>query len=139
MSTYEYALARAKEAASESFDPSTKVGAVLQVFGGPRIVGHNTFPGIDEDQVANASRDERMEDVIHAEEVVLMRAGTRAAGATVVSTHEPCGRCWRRLSYAGVSEVVFPTTDPERRERWGCEGGRRVAKEWGVKITEMPA
>jgi len=130
-------LWRARMNAEQSLDPSTKVGGVIQVQGGPAVFGHNTFVGLDDP--ATATREERYADVVHAEEVALMRAGRRAEGATYVGTHEPCARCYRRLTLAGVVRILFPVTSPERRERWGCDDGRRVAEAQGVEVVEVVA
>lgn len=119
--------------AQESRDPSTQVGAVLSVHGGPRIFGHNTFIGLKDP--AKATREERYEDVVHAEEVVLIRAGRRANGATVYCTHEPCGKCYRRMVLAGVRRIVHRTTSDDRRGRWGCEAGRSIARACGVEVV----
>ena len=54
----------------------------------------------------------------HAEVVALDEAGTRASGATLYVTLEPCchtgrtGPCTRRILDAGVSRVVAATLDP---------------------------
>lgn len=128
-------LSRARDDAKHSLDPSTKVGAILAVHGGPVIHGHNQFVGLDDP--ATATREERYADVVHAEEVVLMRAGRRAYQSTVVTTHEPCARCWRRLIWAGVLTVAFPRSTDEQRERWGCEEGRQLALAHGLNVVEI--
>lgn len=62
----------------------------------------------------------------HAEEAALMLAGSRARGATVYVTLEPCSQrssggksCANRLVDAGVSRVVFGCADPNPHARDG--------------------
>ncbi len=130
----ENVMREARTVALQSRDPSTKVGGVLIDRNGTRHYGHNTFVGLTEP--AEATREERYEDVVHAEEVVLQKAGPAARGGTYVGTHEPCGRCYRRLVLAGVAVIVHEPTSEDRRERWGCEGGRAVAVARGVEVLE---
>lgn len=121
---------------ANSRDPSTKVGGILLIGRrGRKIMGVNTFVGITNPETA--TREERYEDVVHAEETALLEAGELAKGATYVGSHEPCGRCYRRLIHAGVAAIIFPPTSPERRERWGCEGGRAIAEARGVAVMEV--
>lgn len=126
-------LAEARRVAAESPDPSTKVGCVLVTSAGP-FYGHNSFPTLEHPE--DATREQRYDDVVHAEESVLMQAGGRAAGSTLFSTHEPCNHCYRLLVHAGVSIIVHEPTSEDRRNRWGCEKGRAAAAHAGVEIVE---
>jgi deoxycytidylate deaminase len=142
-SRYAELLRLADQEALLSPDPSTKVGAVLVV--DPkrwRLVrandtsqAHNNFSSIKD--VEQATREQRYEDVIHAEENLIIRAGHKMSGGTVFSTHEPCGHCWRLLVKCEVKKVVFRHTDEERRERWNCEAGRTVALLAKIEIDEL--
>ena len=57
----------------------------------------------------------------HAEIVALTQAGTRARGATLVTTLEPCahtgrtGPCTQAIIAAGVAHVVVAVTDPDHQ------------------------
>lgn len=126
-------------AAEMSEDPSTAVGGCLvpRDSSGEHYCGHNTFVGPEDWDPRTGSREERYRNVVHAEELVLQAAGLRAVGATYYATHEPCGKCWRRLALAGISHVVFQKTTPDRRERWECEEGRRIAFEHGMTFREV--
>lgn len=113
-------LRLAQETARDSLDPSTKVGGVLLLRDGTRIKRCNEFMTMTNPDAA--TREERMADVLHAEDGVLLEVGqARAQDAWYYGTHEPCGRCWRLLAWAGVSRVVYVKTDVERRQRWGCD------------------
>lgn len=119
-----------------SRDPSTKVGGILLVGrDGRKVYGHNSFVGLEDP--GTATREQRYEDVVHAEEVALLKAGEQARGATYVGSHEPCGRCYRRLVHAGVKVIIFPPTSLDRQLRWGCVGGRAVAEALGVACLEV--
>jgi len=120
----------------KSRDPSTRVGAILREANQAVYhSNHNTFMTLRKPE--EATREERYADVLHAEEACLLSAGPAAMGATIYCTHEPCGRCWRKLLHMGVARVVFNRTTPDRRERWACQGGRDAAERAGVVIQEV--
>lgn len=132
----EFHMTLAREAAAKSADPSTKVGACLVTSELVQYPRHNFFPTLLRPE--EASREERYADVVHAEEAALLAAGGAAArGSTVYCTHEPCRRCWGLLLNFGVARVVFQKTSEDRRERWGCDEGRRIANLM-IKIVELP-
>lgn len=72
----------------------------------------------------------------HAEVVALAAAGTRARGATVVVTLEPCnhtgrtGPCTAALLAAGVARVVIGADDPNPV----AAGGARALRAAGVQV-----
>lgn len=130
-------LVLAHAEAEKSLDPSTQVGAVLVEAGqARRHLSHNTFLSLADP--ATATREERYADVLHAEEHLMLQVGPHlAAGATVYCSQEPCGRCWKLLTYMGVRRVVHSPTTPDRRERWNCDEGRALAVKAGLDIEEV--
>ncbi len=98
------AMARALEAAATAGRtlPNPRVGCVL----------------LDADGTQLAVGTHRGAGTPHAEVDALSQAGERARGATAVVTLEPCnhtgrtGPCTTALIDAGVSRVVFGSTDP---------------------------
>src|SRR5699024_1975778 len=74
----------------------------------------------------------------HAEIVALDAAGTRAAGATLVVTLEPCshtgrtGPCTERIISEGIAEVAYGCPDPGP----DSGGGARALREAGVTVVD---
>ena len=72
----------------------------------------------------------------HAEVVALAEAGASAAGATVVTTLEPCahsgrtGPCTDALAAAGVRRVVYALDDPNPV----AAGGRDLLRAAGIEV-----
>jgi diaminohydroxyphosphoribosylaminopyrimidine deaminase/5-amino-6-(5-phosphoribosylamino)uracil reductase len=83
----------------------------------------------------------------HAEAMALANAGTRARGATVVVTLEPCSHvgkqppCTDALIAAGVSRVVAAVADPNPRAAGGAERLRSagIAVDVGLRDSEARA
>jgi len=104
--------------------PNPWVGAVLVVTDGTSFEGSTRRPGAN-----------------HAEPEVLERAGSRAEGATLYVTLEPCahhGRtppCADAIIAAGVARVVVGVTDPDPRV-----GGSGIARmrAAGIDVTVGP-
>ena len=73
----------------------------------------------------------------HAEAIALAVAGSRARGATVVVTLEPCnhrgrtGPCTRALIDAGVARVVYGQDDPNPQAAGGADALRAA----GIVVT----
>ncbi len=112
-------LRLAREIATWSKDPSTKVGAVI--VGADRHVvstGYNGFPcGMDDDPCHYADRETKLERIIHAEMNALIRAG--GSGHTIYTWPlAPCPRCTVHLLQAGIKRFVSVAQTPEIAERW---------------------
>lgn len=92
-----------------SYDPKTKVGAVITRDGNILSFSYNGTPS----GTNNNTRDGNMEtlpEVLHAETNALgkmMRAGISTAGCTLYSTREPCIHCAKLIYQAGIRRVVF--------------------------------
>lgn len=77
----------------------------------------------------------------HAEEVALDRSGPSAAGATLYSSLEPCGRrrsrpvsCARLIVDSGIRRVVFAWREPPV---FGVGGGAEILRSAGVTVAEL--
>ena len=89
-------LALAKQVASWSKDPSTKVGAVIvNPSRRPISFGYNGLPeGIADDPAILNDREAKLRLVVHAEENALLNATSPVAGCTMyVWPFMPCQRC----------------------------------------------
>jgi diaminohydroxyphosphoribosylaminopyrimidine deaminase/5-amino-6-(5-phosphoribosylamino)uracil reductase len=75
----------------------------------------------------------------HAETEALREAGTRAAGATLYVTLEPCSHhgitppCTDAIIAAGVGRVVYPLDDPDSR---ACGRSAAILTEAGIEVTK---
>jgi dCMP deaminase len=132
-------LRLAREAATWSKDPSTKVGS-LMVSPDRRIVipGYNGFPSdMIDDPSWYEDRDEKYPRVIHAEmnamDIALRVAGTNGlqGWTCYVWPFLSCDRCFVHLAQAGVYRVVAPKVNAHNEARWGDSVARtrRFAKD----------
>ena len=104
----EYFINIAKQVATKSKDPSSKVGCVM-VSGDNRPIsfGYNGFvSGCDESEMTQ-ERPLKYHLVIHAEMNALMFAGGTVKGSKVYATHGPCENCLKHLMQAGVKEIIY--------------------------------
>lgn len=117
-------MARALELAAKGRGktfPNPMVGAVI-VKGG-KVIAEGYHQGVGRD---------------HAEVVALKKAGSKAKGATVYVTLEPCchtgntGPCTEALIAAGVKRVVYASNDPDQRVNG--KGARRL-RQAGVEVV----
>lgn len=129
-------LVMAADEARLSLDPSTKVGAVVAVPGGPQFQAHNRFLGEEHPELM--TREQRYATVVHAELQALLLAGSYAQGATLYASEEPCRECAKAAIAAGVARIVFLSTTTERRERWDCNTGKSLAAFEEVDYVEVP-
>jgi len=136
-------LELAKQIASWSKDPSTKVGCV--VVGEDREIrstGFNGFPrGISDDEERLSDRSQKYPFICHAEENAMMHAariGLSLKGCRAYVTWPPCTRCARSLIQAGVTEVIYPA-GCEVPERWltDFDMSTSMMNEAGVSIRRV--
>ena len=133
-------LRLAREVASWSKDPSTKVGAVL-VADRNRIlsVGYNGFPRQNPDSAENlTNRSSKYARMVHAEEnALLFRPPHYSAGLTIYTwPFSSCAHCTAVCLQCGVCRFVsLPPTD-EPLKRWGAnlEEAKRIATEGYARV-----
>lgn len=117
-------LSLAKEVASWSKDPSTKVGAVAvspegQVLG----TGYNGFPrGIEDSDQRYSDRKTKYDLVVHAEMNCILNAaylGSASLRGALLYVHglPVCHQCAKGVIQAGIKRVVMP-------------GGQKVPGSW---------
>jgi len=135
-------LELAKQIASWSKDPSTKVGCVVV---GPdreiRSTGFNGLPrGIKDSDERLNNREIKYPMICHAEENAIMHAariGISLKECKAYVTWPPCTRCARSLIQAGISEVIYPEA-VDIPERWATDLdlSLNMFKEAKIKINK---
>ena len=113
-------MRQAREWASYSKDPSSKVGSVVvSADRRPLSYGFNGFPDGIEDDERLFDREVKYEHVIHAELNAIMNAakvGTKIGGETLYLYElPPCHRCAAHILQAGIGHVTMIEPDPNGR------------------------
>lgn len=151
-------LRLAREVASWSKDPSTKVGAVIvnPQTNGIISLGYNGFPrGVEDTEDRLLNRDLKYQIVVHAEENAIISAGYMTCGGRMYvwpSFLQPptCARCCATAIQAGIFEIVGLLVDDnkldEKQLRWqdSILLARQMCNEAGisyrgVKVEEFEA
>ena len=135
-------LSIAREVASWSKDPGTKVGAVLVKDRRIIATGYNGFPVNVEDGIERYdNRELKLALTVHAEVNAILNAaanGAETRDSTLYVTFAPCVHCATSIIQAGVQRVWCPTVEsaPERwRENFAL--GQAVLQEAGVVICNF--
>lgn len=126
--------------ASQSKDPSTKVGALaMDDDYNVRSVGYNGFPrGVDDDAQLYAHRPTKYARTSHAEMNVVAQAARTGAsinGCTLLLTElYPCSTCTKLLIQSGVRRILAP--DVQMSDKWEREWdvSRVLCQEAGVSV-----
>jgi dCMP deaminase len=115
----------AKEAASWSKDPSTKIGAVCIGSKGQVLsTGYNGFPrGIDDSLTRYYDRELKYKMVVHAEMNAIFNAtynGVSLDGSTMYVHGLPvCSDCAKGIIQVGVKRIVMDGSIPDRwKDSW---------------------
>lgn len=131
----------AREIASMSKDPSTKVGAIafddkMNII----ATAYNGFPrGVSDEPHRYENREIKYRLISHAEQNLVAQAaygGRSLAGSTVLLTSlYPCSSCAKSLIQAGVKRIISPP--PDTSERWIEEAkfAELMFNEAGVEIV----
>ena len=129
-------LALAEHVAEWSYDPSTKVGAVI-VDSKNRVVsmGYNGFPrGVKDLAERYNDRVQKHLFVCHAERNALDNAPHSVEGCTMYVPLLPCNECAKSIIQNGIVKVV--TYKPTREDRFNWDVTRQMFKEAGVNLYE---
>ena len=127
------------EAAKESDDPSTQVGAVLvyELNGRVQARSHNTLPHGVEIKTYRRERPIKYKWTAHAEERLIAqcaRLGIICDEAIVATTHHPCSACARILIEAGIKRVYYHTYVFGGDWLEDCTIARHMLYEAGVEV-----
>ena len=130
-------LEMARNAASWSKDPSTKVGAII-VDDDKRVisVGYNGFPkGVTDDERLH-DREEKYKMIVHAERNALLFANKDVKNCSIYTyPFMPCSVCAGMVIQAGIKRVV---TVKNNNDRWQKDFvvSRQMFKESEVDLIE---
>lgn len=103
-----YFINIAKETATKSKDPSSKVGCVI-VDKDKRVVssGFNGFVAGCDEHYMSQERPLKYHQVIHAEMNALIFSRKDVYGCKIYTTHGPCDNCLKHLLQAGIKEIYY--------------------------------
>lgn len=130
----------AKEVATWSKDPSTKIGAVIIGNKGQIISqGFNGFPrGITDLPERYEDRPTKYKYVVHAEANAIYNAihnGANTNGATIYVTGLPvCHECAKAIIQTGIAKVVMDTQPYETTWKESGELSIAMMQEAGIEI-----
>lgn len=129
----------AKQVATASKDPSTKVGAVIVRCNNTiASVGYNGFPrGMSDDPALYDDRPTKYSRIVHAEMNAILNAQGPVENCTLYCTFMPCDRCAVFVVQAGITRVVAPTPTASELERWGdsLAKTKEIFREAGIITT----
>ena len=131
-------LALAEHIAEWSYDPSTKVGAVI-VDDKHRVIsmGYNGFPrGVRDLSRRYADKETKHLYVCHAERNALDNAPMSVEGCTMYVALLPCNECAKSIIQNGIAKVI--THKPDREDKFNWEITRTMFREAGVTLYEIP-
>ena len=141
MSDHEKFMELALTHSNMSFDPSTKVGAVVVVGDNVASLGFNHVP----DRIPHTTHELGMRDwkyprTIHAEKHAIMKIGYQfkdRADLRIYVTHFPCVECATMIVEAGFREVYTRHVPQDFMERWGVSVklAQNIFDEAGVAVT----
>jgi len=134
-------LRLAKEVASWSKDPSTKVGAIAVLDGSVLAQGYNGFPKyIQDDEAKLNDREIKYQYTVHAEMNCIYNAarnGCSLFGSTMYIYPLPaCHECAKGIIQCGVERVVSPVFENEfTQKRWekSCSTTFNMFEEAGIE------
>ena len=139
-------LRLAREVASWSKDPSTKVGAVLVSPDKLKVaIGYNGFPrDMADTPELYSNREEKYSRIIHGEKNAknnALRMGVMDLNGWTLYTwpFASCDRCFVEIADSGVQRFVAPKVPKELAERWEpiLSKTRQYALEMGRTLEEV--
>ena len=129
----------ARQVATASKDPSTKVGAVIvRPNNTIASVGYNGFPrGMSDAPELYEDRPTKLSRIVHGEMNAILNAQGPVDGCTLYCTFMPCDRCAVFVVQAGIARVVSPEPSASELERWGesIAKTREIFREAGIITT----
>jgi dCMP deaminase len=134
-------LRLAREVATWSKDPSTKVGAVI-VRSNRTVasLGYNGFArGVLDNSERYEKRELKYEMIVHAEENALLNSPERMDGYTLyVTPLPPCCRCAGSIIQHGIKRVVIERRKLSPDWEKSFEVAKTMFEEAGIKVDIVP-
>ena len=132
-------LSLAKEVASWSKDPSTKVGAVI-VRPDKTIasVGYNGFPRGTDDTYS--TREDKLLKTVHAELNAILSSREPLHGYTIYVTPLcPCSNCAAAIIQSGITKVVYEAASFRQEWEDSFLAAGKMFNQAGIKTHRYPA
>lgn len=132
--------------AAMSYDPSTKVGAIVTLGESIVSLGCNQIAdGIPHTIHQMENREWKYPRIIHAEQDAIMKMmATRIFSMRweepyhMYVTHHPCDRCAAMIIHAGIKEVITRKVSPEMLLRWpGMKTAADMFEEARIPVTYL--
>lgn len=127
---------------SWSYDPSTKVGAVIIPKNSDLpITGWNGFPrGVKDFPERYQDRETKYKLVSHAEANAILNAarhGVNLQGATIYISHPPCNECAKLIIQSGIKRVIYrPLSEDFKRWKESVQWSQLMFNESEVSYYE---
>lgn len=132
-------LQLAKQVASWSKDPSTKVGAVIARDDLTVVsLGFNGFPrGIPDLLEDYEDREVKYSMIVHAEANAIVHARWPVQGCTIYTwPMPPCADCTKLIIQSGIKRAVSCIPSIEQKQRWGksFDTAKKMLSDSGVEL-----
>jgi dCMP deaminase len=126
-----------------SYDPSTKVGAVIVDKNKCIVsVGYNGFArGVQDHPERYADRELKYRMIVHGEMNAILTAGRDLHGCVLYTwPFASCARCAAMVIQSGIKRCVAPEIPEHLRERWAEDMAlsSQMFEEAGVEVKIMP-
>jgi len=136
-------LALAKHISEWSYDPSTKVGAVIVDKNKCVVsVGYNGFArGIQDNPERYADRELKYRMIVHGEMNAILVANQSLKDCILYTwPFAPCARCAAMVIQSGIKRCVTPEIPEHLKERWeeDMKISRQMFEEAQVELKIMP-
>jgi len=129
----------AKQVATWSKDPSTKVGAII-VDDHNRIIssGFNGFAkGVEDCIQLYEDKEYKHQVVLHAETNAIMFAVGPTEGCTLYVSFPPCAHCAAQIIQSGITTVVYEDIPVKAKWNASAEIAKDMYKQVGVRLVKL--
>ena len=128
-----------KYAQKYSDDPDTKVGCLITVTDGAKLLYTNRFPT----QIRH-SRNLNFSDkhicMVHAEQAAIAdfaKHGWGLRSATMLVTHHPCLACTKAILSSGITKLIAPPPSADPIDRYNFKEAQIIIEESQIEYVEF--